>query len=259
MNNQTPPPVAPKADSKPVALAAQEVACERCGMYGMCEEAGLTRDEGLLEQVVSRRTRVPRNAALTHANTPFHDIYAVKSGSLAAVEEDGQGGRRILGFYFPGDLIGLDAVDGGCYHQTVVALEGSSVCRLDYTHVPLLGGHQEGFYHQLILAMSQRLMFEQWSSRLLGAHSTEQRLASFLLYLSSHLKARGLPHLAFRLPMGRADIASYLGLAMETVSRTFSALQRSGAVVLQGRTTRLLDLPQLHQLADITPEFTHLT
>lgn len=252
MNDLNPPPQTTTPQSH------QEVACNRCGMFGMCMEAGLSRDERLLTQVVSRRTPVPRHATLVQNHAPFDYLYAVKSGSLAAVDR-GQGeGRRILGFYFPGDLIGLEAIESGQYHQTVVALERSSICRLDYAKVPLLGEHQAGFYRQLLHAMSQRLIFEQWSSRLLGAHTTEQRIASFLLYLSSHLHARGLPYLEFRLPMTRADIASYLGMAMETVSRSFSALQKGGLVALKGRTTRLCDLQGLHQLAELSPQFTTL-
>lgn len=243
---------------RPAPLSAQEVACERCDMFGMCNEAGLTRDEPLLDQIVSRRTPLERQAKLVGAGMAFTQLYAVKSGALAVLDEGGEGEPRILGFYFPGDLIGLDAIESGHYQQTVVALEKASVCRLDYESIPLLGEHQGGFYRQLIQAMSHRLRFEQWSSRLLGAHSTEQRLASFLLYLSSQLKARGLAHLSFRLPMKRVDIASYLGMAMETVSRSLSQLQKVGVVELKGRSTRLCDLIALHRLAGLTPEFTRL-
>lgn len=243
---------------KATPLCKQEVACNHCGMFGMCEEAGLSRDPQLLERVVSRRTAVARGADLYHQAAPFKYLYAVKSGAFAAVGEDGEGRHKILGFYFPGDTLGLDAIDSGAYCYTVVALEKGSVCRLDFERIALLGEHQAGFYRQLINEMSSRLRLERWSSLLLGAQSTEQRVAAFLLYICSHLKARGLPYLAFRLPMTRHDIANYLGMAMETVSRAFGMLQKKGVVGLQGRNTLICDLAALHENAALEHSCTGL-
>ncbi len=232
-------------------LSQQEVACDHCAMFGLCEEAGLSRDTALLEQLVSRRTALPRTAELFQKDAPFHDIYAVKSGALAAVGEDEKGKRKVFGFYFPGDMLGLDAINSGHYQNTVVALEKSSVCRLHYESAPLLGEYQAGFYQQLIQAMSHRLNCERWSSQLLATQSTEQRLAAFMVYLCSQFKARGLPHMAFRLPMTRRDIADYLGMAMETVSRSFSSLQKKGIVALQGRNTQINDVDGLLEIAGL--------
>lgn len=238
-------PLSARAAGQAATLTSQEVACDHCGMFGMCEEAGLSREPQLLEQVVSRRTALARHDELFHANDSFQHIYAVKSGALAAVGEDGEGQRKVFSFYFPGDMLGLDAIDSGYYDSTVVALEKSSVCKLDYANVALLGEHQSSFYHQLIYAMSNRLRLERWTSLLLGTQSTEQRLAVFMLYLASHLKAHGLAHVEFRLPMTRSDIADYLGMAMETVSRAFTSLQKRGVLVVQGRNTRISDLEGL--------------
>ena len=138
MNDLNTAPIISKASRQPVALASQEVACDHCAMFGLCEEAGLSRDTPLLEKMVSRRTALARYVKLFQANTPFEDIYAVKSGALAAVGEDSQGNRKVFAFYFPGDILGLDAIDSGQYNNTVVALEKSSVCRLHYERAPLL-------------------------------------------------------------------------------------------------------------------------
>jgi CRP/FNR family transcriptional regulator len=249
MNDLNTVPFFSRGGIQATPLSRQEVACDHCGLFGLCEEAGLTRDHGLLRQVVSRRTALARHATLFHAAAPFHYLYAVKSGALAALVEDGEGGRKMAGFYFPGDILGLDAIESGTYQTTVVALEKSTICRLDYRSVPLLGEHQAGFYQQLIQAMSNQLVAERWNSLLLGTQSTEQRLAAFVLFLSTQFKGRGLPHLEFRLPMTRRDIADYLGMAMETVSRAISGLQKKGVVVLQGRNTRISDYARLLELA----------
>ncbi len=255
MNNLTPPPVYP-GSSLPKALSSQEVACHYCGLFGMCEAAGLSRDTPMLEQVVQRRTALARGATLYRSTEPFKYLYAVKSGALAAVVDDGAGQRKILGFYFPGDVLGLDGIDCQHYQETVEALEQSSICKLDYANVSLLGEHQEGFYRELIHAMSNRLAFERWTTLLLGAQSTEQRLAAFLIYLSSQLQVRGLPHVTFRLPMTRRDIADYLGLAMETISRAFSSLQNKGLMAVKGRNMHIADLEGLHEVAGLSPELT---
>jgi CRP/FNR family transcriptional regulator len=258
MNDMNTIPVFSKAVVRPKSLANQQVACDHCAMFGLCEEAGLSRDTQLLEQVVSRRTALARHAKLFSAHTPFNDIYAVKSGALAAVGEDSRGNRKVFGFYFPGDILGLDAIDDGQYHDTVVALEKSSVCRLHYESAPLLGEHQARFYQQMIHAMSNRLRSERWTSKLLGTQSTEQRLAAFMIYLSLQLQSRGLPHLEFRLPMTRRDIADYLGIAMETVSRTFSSLQKKGLLALQGRNTLISDPEGLLTMASLEQDLTNL-
>lgn len=255
MNNMN----TPRAEVHATALSLQQVACDHCGLFGMCEEAGLSRDIQQLKQVVSRRTPLARHATLFEADAPFQYLYAVKSGSLAATTPDGQGGSKIHGFYFPGDILGLDAIDSGSYQQTVVALEKSSICKLDYKNVPLLGEHQAGFYQQLIQAMSHQLMSERWTTLLLGTQSTEQRMAAFVLYLSSQLQSRGLPHLEFRLPMTRRDIADYLGMAMETVSRSISGLQKKGLVILQGRNTSINNLEALLELAALNVDLSALS
>ncbi len=238
--------------TKPVtALSSQEVACDHCGMFRLCGEAGFPHNLPLFNQVVSRRAELVRNGELLHAGQPFRHLFAVKSGALAEVGVDSEGNRKVFGFYFPGDMLGFDAIDSGQHCHTVVALEKSAVCKLDYANVALLGEQQSGFYHQLISAMSSRLKFEHWTSLLLGTHSTEQRLAAFMLYLSLHLKARGLAHEEFRLPMTRRDIADYLGMAMETVSRALGTLQKKGILVLKGRSTRISDMEALIADADL--------
>lgn len=259
MNNLNIPPLSERTltDAKP--LASQEVSCHCCGMLGMCEEAGLNHDTHMLDQVVNRRTPLARDAVLHRAGDPFTKIYAVKSGALAAVGEEVEGGRKIFAFYFPGDTLGLDAIADGCYLNTVVALEKSSICELNYDHVSLLGEQQDGFNQQLIQAMSERLKLERWATLLLGAQSTEQRLASFMIYISTHLKARNLPHLVFRLPMTRQDIADYLGLAKETVSRAFSGLQKKDVLMMRGRNTHIIDLQSLYAQAALPPEMMPLS
>lgn len=255
MNNLNIPPRSAAGAVQATALASQEVACDHCAMFGLCEAAGLSGDTPPLEQLVSRRTALTRGAELFQAKAPFHDLYAVKSGALATVGEDGEGNRKVYGFYFPGDILGLDAIDSGHYQNTVVALENSSVCRLHYESAPLLGENEAGFYQQMIRAMSQRLKCERWTAQLLATQSTEQRLAAFMIYLSSQLKLHGLPHVAFRLPMTRRDIADYLGMAMETVSRALSALQKREVVELQGRNTRISDLEALFAVAGLERDY----
>lgn len=251
MNDLNTPPLSARLKGRLKPFADQEVACNHCGMYGMCEEAGLSRDPQMLDRVVRRRAFVARGAELFQAGEPFKYLYAVKSGSFAAVGEDGEGKRKIYGFYFPGDMLGLDAIENGSYHNSVVALEKSSVCKLDYENVVMLGERQSGFYRQLINAMSNRMLVERWTALLLGIQSTEQRLAAFLYYLSTHLEVRGLPHREFRLSMTRQDIADHLGMAMETASRAFSGLQKKGVMALKGRNTCINEPDELMAAAGI--------
>lgn len=230
-----------------------EVECDNCGLHGLCRIAGLDTEESLLEKVVSRRKPVARDTAITWPGKPFDSIYAVKSGAFKMVSPTGDGEERVLGFYFPGELIGLESLDSAQYVHSVVALDNSSVCELDFENLKAIDSRIDQVQHELIHAMSRRLLHDLWIGSLLGTQNAEQRVAAFLLSVSARFSERGLPALRFRLPMSREDTANYLGLAVETVSRMFKQFRVQEIVVARGRQTEILNLERLEALAGIEP------
>lgn len=230
---------------------AIEVVCDHCGLYGLCRLAGLeTDDTELLERIVARRQPVAKGQVLYRAGDPSNGVFAVKSGAFKAYVE-GEDGPKVVDFHLGGELLGLEALEGGRYGQTVEALEAGSVCAMAVDDTQLVGQPLLEFQQQLIRTMSEKIQHDQWLTSLIGTQSAEQRVAAFLVNLSHRLADRGLPATEFRLPMSRDDIADYLGLALETVSRMFRRFQAQGLLVARGRYTRLFDPDGLRDLAGI--------
>jgi CRP/FNR family transcriptional regulator len=231
--------------------ARTEVGCQHCDLLGFCNLAGLGRNEACLDQVVHRRVPVGLGNTLVVNGEPCDMLYAVKSGMFKAVVYTGAGEERVVDFYLPGELIGLDAMDCGGYRNTVIAVENSSVCVMDIQQLsrpPTL----ERFKDQLIAALVWKLRLDQARFRMLGAQSADQRLAMFLLDMAERLHQHGLPDEKFRLSMLRRDIASYLGLALETVGRTFKRFEQQGWIETRGRQTCLNQPEALATLSGLT-------
>ncbi len=196
-----------------------------------------------------RRRPVARGATLFEMGEPFHSIFAVKSGAFKSVIRDGTGASTVVGFYLPGELIGTEAYAGGRYSATVRALENSSVCELRMDRLSQSGRPLEEIQHAIITLLSQDLSSVRALQAELIRQSGPQRVAAFLVGFAHRLDERGLGAGEFRLPMSRSDIASYLGLASETVSRIFTRFQRQGLIRVRGKRTCLIDLPGLRKIA----------
>lgn len=228
------------------------VECESCGLYGMCRVAGLEAPvPDLIDEIVGRREPVASGQKVITAGGPFGEIYAVKSGSFKTYLTLANGEPQIIDFYFPGELMGLEGLSGGSYPHDVEALEASSVCRLDFTKVNLLGERLGEFQQQLIKALSRRTRQDQWVPLLMGAQNAEQRTATFLLSLSARFAEHELPSLRFKLPMSRHDIANYLGIAVETISRMFQRFQSLDLLEVHGRHVELRDMDALRVIAGL--------
>lgn len=232
---------------------ANVVECESCGLYGMCQVAGLEAPvPDLIDEIVGRREPVTSGEILIEPGREFREIYAVKSGSFKTYATLANGQQQILDFYFPGELMGLEGLDEQHYPHSIEAMEASSVCRLDFSKIDILGQRTGEFQQQLIGALSRRARLDQWVPMLMGAQNAEQRTATFLLSLSERFANHGLPSMHFKLPMSRHDIANYLGLAVETVSRMMQRFQSLELLEVHGRHVELRNVPELHKLAGLS-------
>ncbi|MBF0212509.1 MAG: helix-turn-helix domain-containing protein [Magnetococcales bacterium] len=175
------------------------------------------------------------------SDQPFHGIYAVKEGSFKSHLNVDQQGEQIYGFYIPGELLGLDAIRVGVYGYQATALENSRVCLLPFEQLDALGPNLASFQEQVIRILVDQLRHDQRQTLLVGRKSAEERLGAFLLNLAERYARHGFGGDGFRLPMLQNDIANYLGLSMETVSRTLRAFREQELVNIQGRRVRLLN------------------
>lgn len=226
-----------------------EVGCNHCDLLGFCNLAGLGRDEACLDKIVQRRVPVASGETLVVCGESSDILYAVKSGMFKSVLYTDDGAERVVDFFVAGELIGLDAMDCGGYRHTVIAVENSSVCVLEIQQL-LQPPTLEVFKDQLIAALVWKLRLDQSRFQMLGAQTAEQRLAMFLLDMAERLRLHGLSEVQFRLSK-RRDIASYLGLALETVGRTLKRFEQQGWIETRGRHTCLHQLTALAKLAGV--------
>ena len=222
---------------------------------GLRPDAGNTQDPGtcpfhsVCEQGVSRQGNVSvalcsvqRNQPLFEAGDAFHGVYLLHSGAFKNMAIlDGQE-NQIVDFRLPGDVLGIAAMGSGRYPFTAQALERSELCR-----VSIAIGEQECLHPDLIVTMSRQLQRIQWASVMLRTQNAEQRVAHFLLDVARSLYPDGRPSAEMKLPMSRKDIANYLGVAVETVSRALHRLQDEGLLTTSGRKLKIHDRRRLAQ------------
>ncbi|RZS46733.1 fumarate/nitrate reduction transcriptional regulator Fnr [Sphaerotilus mobilis] len=240
---------APAAPTSP--LNALKVACSACNLRELCLPVGLSEDELVsLDNIISTRRSVKRGEALFHAGDDFAALYAVRTGFFKTVVSASDGREQVTGFQMAGELIGLDGISNDRHSCDAVALEDSQVCMIPYTQLEHLSREFTLLQHQFHKIMSREIVRDHGVMLLLGSMRAEERLAAFLLNLTQRLQARGFSASALVLRMTREEIGSYLGLKLETVSRTFSKFQEEGILEVKQRDIRILDQDALQRVVN---------
>lgn len=224
--------------------------CERCTLHARCLPLGLEFDAlQSFDDIIRLPQALKRGQALMRQGAPFTSLYVVRSGSLKqTVAQPGQR-DQVTHFHLPGEIVGLDAIGEASCHGSVVALESAFVCELPFTRLEVLAERLPELRGRLYRCMSRELRRDQRMMCLLSGRTADQRLASFLLGLSERFSARGLSPYRFFLSMSRSDIGSYLGLALETVSRVLARFQEQGVIAVAGRELTISDIAALEGLA----------
>lgn len=190
--------------------------------------------------------RVRRNAWLFRPGDAFRCFHLVRHGTFKTVVIAREGREQVTGFQIAGELLGMDALASGTHASGAVALEDCEVLAIAYGPGTLGIAGMEEVVPRLL---SREIVREHKLMALLGSGmDADQRLASFLLNLARRMEARGYSGSGFHLRMTRAEIGSYLGLKLETVSRAFSSLQQRGLLHVRGRHVGGLDRAGLVRL-----------
>lgn len=176
----------------------------------------------------------------------FHAIAAVRAGTVKTSVVDLDGREQVLGFHFPGEVIGLGAIDPERYPCNATALDRVMLCRFSFPRMAVLATQLPGLQQQLFRLMSRDIGN---AALLAGDHSADERLAAFLVLMSRRLAARGFSPTRLRLSMPRTDIGNYLRLAPETVSRGLRRFQDEKMIRVQGRDVDLTEPARLEGLA----------
>ena len=200
-------------------------------------------------------TKPQDNATILHSGDTLYrmgdelkGIYLINAGAIKLYRITESGDQQIIGFYVPGDVIGLDAVGDGVSPSMAVALDTTSVTLIPFES--LMTGKHKFDGQELIRRMGMNLNRDNDLIMMLSQRTADRRLAWFLVEYSDRLAGRGLSPCEFSLPMSRGDIALFLGLAMETVCRELAHFCEQGLIEKNRRRFRLLDRDALRRLAN---------
>lgn len=228
--------------------------CQNCSLTQFCLPTGLDKNElEQLDNMTKQRHPIQRGTFLCRTNEPMHALFAVRSGSMKTFYTETNGKHQINGFMLPGDIIGLESITKRCHGNNAVALETTSICEIPFISTERLSATFPTLQHQLFRVLSNAIATEQSHNRLRNKRA-QQRIATFILQLSDKFERLSFSANNYKLSMTRSDIANYLGLAVETVSRIFTQLQKHDLITIENKQVTIHNHEKLHQLADSTTE-----
>lgn len=208
--------------------------------------------EQLREHLPVTRRRLQAGEHLYRAGQPFNALFLVNVGCLKTCELSDDGREQVTGFRMRGDLIGAESIGLRGYACDVVALETSEVWELAYPAMLSACLRVPELHARLASALAEEIRRDRSWMLALGTLSAERRVASFLLDLAARHERLGFSARHFILRMSRADIASFLALKHETVSRALSRLQDRGRIFVERREVRILDADGLGEAEPAT-------
>ncbi|MCG2633605.1 MAG: fumarate/nitrate reduction transcriptional regulator Fnr [Gammaproteobacteria bacterium] len=226
-----------------------QVACQNCALARLCLPVALgSEDLVKLDGLIKQPRAIDRNEHLFHMNDPFESLYIVRSGCIKTYTPSPSGEEQVTGFYLPGELFGLSGINSGKQPTAAQALERTNICELPFSKMDDVTQQIPALSQQIIKVMSDELMHDQELLGLLGKKSAEARIAAFLTNLAKRCSKRHLSATEITLNMSRSDIGNYLGLAEETVSRTFTRFVNEEILSVQRREVSILDPERLQKM-----------
>lgn len=222
--------------------------CSTCAFSQACLSQGMDKNALMdLHVLVEHVGPLHAGEHVFRAGDPFEAIAAVRTGTVKTYTLDREGREHVLGFHLPGEVIGLNAIDTDIYPCNAVALDTVMLCRFSFPKISVLAARLPGLQQHLFRLLSRDIGN---AALLTGDWSADQRMAAFLVGLSQRLAARGFSPNRFQLTMARTDIANYLRLAPETVSRVLKRFQDDGLLKVDRRELELVGRGQLEALAE---------
>ncbi len=240
-----------KSESQAVKLHSfRETTCQSCSLRTLCLPLLLnSQDIDRLDSIINRSRPIKKGEFLFRQGEPFKALFAIRSGCIKTYSITAQGEDQITGFYLPGELIGLSGIDTQSYPVSAVAIETTTICEIPYSRFEQLTDQMPELKRQFIHSLSKEIRGDLHMMLLLSQKNAEERVANFLLDLSARIQRRGYAADFIYLTMSRNEIANYLGLAVETISRVFSRLQKSGVISVTGRAVEITDAKLLEETA----------
>lgn len=232
-----------------INMATLRVACSNCNLRELCLPVGLNLKEiEQLEDIVSSRRRIKRGDALYRAGDKFDALYAVRLGFLKSAVMSSDGREQVTSFHMSGDIVGLDGIASQVYSSDLIALEDTEVCILPKEKLDELTQSMHVWSSHFQKLLAREIVRQNGVMLLLGSMHAEERLAAFILNLSQRFEQRGYSRSEFVLRMTRAEIGSYLGLKLETVSRVLSRFSHDHFIIVNQKHVQILNFDGLRNI-----------
>ncbi len=228
------------------------VECDDCSMNSVCQPLVTAKQSiNLSESYLHRRIATKTNYILFNQSDPLTDIYAVSSGTFKLCQQTDDNTENIIGLRFPGELIGEDALYLKTYNYTAIAIGDSSVCKVSVEQMTSCGQLIPEIQQNLIELLSRQSYVRQRNFQAyIGKKSADSLLAAFLLNIIERNASYTGSDTSIELPINRNDIANFLGLRSETLSRVFSKFQKDQLIQVKGKKIVLLSQDKIIKLAD---------
>ncbi len=212
---------------------------------------GLSNDElNRIDDLVTTRRKVKRGDTLFHNGEKFTNLFAIRTGFFKTCIASEDGRNQVTGFQMAGEIIGLDGIINDTHTCDALALEDAEVCVMPFDRIEEISREVNSLQRHVHKIMSREIVREHGVILLLGSMRAEERLAAFLLNLVQRLHARGFSQSELLLRMSREEIGSYLGMKIETVSRTFSKFVEENIVEVKQRHVRILNTDALKDIVN---------
>jgi CRP/FNR family transcriptional regulator len=227
-------------------LSLEILSCADCVGRGKCLIARLHRNIDHKYHLQENRNVIQRDHHIYRADNPAKSLYFIHKGSVKSyiVTEDGD--EQVMNFHLAGDVVGLEALGSDKYITSTVALEKTTLCKLPLDYLGNLNVEKP-----ILEVLTQSVIHEQNMKIILAKKDADGRMASFLLFIAQHNANHNQPENHFDLSMTRQDIANYLGMAIETVSRTLRKFRDRGVIQVKRRSIQIADLSVLYQIAGV--------
>ncbi|VAW46781.1 transcriptional regulator, Crp/Fnr family [hydrothermal vent metagenome] len=231
--------------------SAFNASCRNCGLQKVCFPTGLVKSEiDRLDRVVERKPPLKKNQYLFQVGDPFTSLFAIRAGMIKLYSFTNTGEEVVHGFYLPGDVLGVDALASKQHYLNAIAIDSVSVCALPFEELTDLALQIPSLNKQIMMVMSKEVNGGRSHSEMLIKRNADQRVAQFIWNMAERYRNRGYVHEEFRLSVLHRDVALYLGLTPETVSRILAKLHAKNIVTWKKKEVKIYNEEALKNAAD---------
>ncbi|CAG7856027.1 Anaerobic regulatory protein [biofilm metagenome] len=228
-----------------------KIDCLHCRLSELCLPNGLNKDEvQQLTAIVKSKRPIKLDEYLYRQGDKCESFYVARSGSFRSFISNSDGSEQTISFYLPGELMGLDSLQNGRFHCSVVAMETATVCELPLAKLNGIYAKIPAVQAQMTRIIGKEIISDHDKIVLLGNRSASEKIATFLLMLSQRYHALGYSGTKFNLSMRRYDIANFLGLTIETVSRQLANLSKQGIITVDQRGIQINQMDALKAIVE---------